>query len=499
MNYLIQRLADAADMETGAFVRGLITFFGELVVAAPTILVLLLGLTSLIGRPFRERTIGRLVHIAVGVGLAAAVVLLVLMIGLDRRHEAIRLGNWVNIESHSLTHHFHYHFAIKFLFDRLSVPFVILTFVLCGTIGQFGIKYMHREAGFNRFFALYALFMLGMIVTSLAGTIETLFAGWELVGLSSALLVAFYHERRAPVANGLRVWIVYRVSDAALLFASVALHHMRGGGDFDQFLGSVSWPEGVAMLSHGQAVLVGSLLLIAAAGKSALVPFSGWLPRAMEGPTPSSAVFYGALSVHLGAFLLLRCSPILELSTGLSVVVVVLGLVSSMFSAFAGRVQTDIKSALSFASLTQVGIIVAEIGAASLISIHYSKSAGQFLRYLTLIHILGHACLRTLQFVRAPTLLHDYRLLENALGRYLPHETTLAERILPPGTRTWFYRFALERGYLDTVLATLFVRPVLFVFRACDRVERSWLQKLSGEPQRDDAAPVSTGTLDDLA
>ena len=105
---------------------------------------------------------------------------------------------------------------------------------------------------------------------------------------------------------------------------------------------------------------VGLLLFLAAAGKSALVPFSGWLPRAMEGPTPSSAVFYGALSVHLGAFLLLRFSPLLDASLTLRLVVIGAGLVTALFAATAERVQTDIKSELCFASLTQVGLIVAE-------------------------------------------------------------------------------------------------------------------------------------------
>ncbi|MGC3969239.1 MAG: proton-conducting transporter membrane subunit [Pirellulales bacterium] len=471
---------------------------GETVVVSPLLLVFLLGGSSLLGKPFPERVIGRLVHLAVAVGLAAAIAMLGLMLAFDQRHISVELGNWVQIHGHDVD----YHFSVKFLFDRLSVPFVILTFVLCGTIGQFGIKYMHRESGFNRFFSLYALFMLGMTVTSLAGTIETLFAGWELVGLSSALLVAFYHDRLGPVTNGLRVWIVYRISDAALLFASVALHHMTGGGDFDLFLGDISWPEGVAAINPRQGLLVGSLLLIAAAGKSALVPFSGWLPRAMEGPTPSSAVFYGALSVHLGCFLLLRCSPILDLSWGLSACVVALGLVSAIFSAFACRVQTDIKSALSFASMTQVGIITAEIGAASLISIFYSRSAGETLRYLTLIHILGHGCLRTLQFVRAPTLLYDYRLLENALGRHLPHQVTMAEKVLPTRARTWFYRLALERGYLDALLTTWIVRPIIAVFRKCDDLERRWLERLSGEhnppTHTPDADGMPTRTLEEM-
>ena len=131
--------------------------------------------------------------------------------------------------------------------------------------------------------------------------------------------------------------------------------------------------------------MVGLLLVDRGRGKSALVPFSGWLPRAMEGPTPSSAVFYGALSVHLGAFLLLRVSPLLDISTTLCVVIVILGLATAVLAYLACRVQTDIKAALSFASLAQVGIIVAEIGVG--------------FRYVALVHLLGHACMRTLQFI----------------------------------------------------------------------------------------------------
>src|SRR5690606_21367052 len=136
----------------------------------------------------------------------------------------------------------------------------------------------------------------------------------------------------APVRNGLWVWVVYRVSDAALLVAAVVMHRMTGEGDFDRMLGSGPWPGGVSALSAGEAYVVGGLLLVAVAGKSALIPFSGWLPRAMEGPTPSSAVFYGALSVHLGAYLLLRVSPILDAAPGLSAAVVVLGLATAVYA-----------------------------------------------------------------------------------------------------------------------------------------------------------------------
>ena len=445
---------------------------GLTVVAAPLMLLLVLGVSSLVGHPLPERTIGLLGHSAIALGFAAAAIMLGLMLALDTRCVPIEVGSWVAIT--------HYHFSVKFVFDRLSVPFVILSFVLCGTIGAFANRYMHRERGFNRFFVLYALFLTGMVVTSLSGTIETLFAGWELVGLSSALLVAFFHERPAPVRNGLRVWVVYRISDAALLLASVVLHHLKGEGDFDKLLGMRPWPEGAAVLGGSEALLVGLLLLVAAAGKSALVPFSGWLPRAMEGPTPSSAVFYGALSVHLGAFLLLRVGPILDMSPWLAAAVVAAGLSTAVFAAVTGRVQTDIKSALSFASLTQVGIIVAEIGFG--------------LRYIALVHILGHACLRTLQFLRAPTLLTDYRTLENAIGGSLPTSPNVWERWVPHSVQLRLYRLALERGHLDTWLAEGLVAHVIRVFQSCDSLERRWTDFLTGGQSRESERTRSHAT-----
>src|SRR6516165_8674531 len=353
----------------------IMTWLGVYVVAAPLLLVFLLGICSLLRWQLGEQTTNRSVQTAIVSGLVASIAILVLMLIDGTRHVVINIGDWVEIP--------HYHFSIKFVFDRLSVPMAILSFLLTGTVGAFASRYMHRERGYNRFFVLYSLFALGMVVTSLADTIETLFVGWELVGLSSALLVAYYQERPAPARNGLWVWIVYRISDAALLLAAVVLHHMAGEGDFDRLLGNGPWPDGQASLAPLAALVVGLLFLFAAAGKSGLVPFSGWLPRAMEGPTPSSAIFYGALSVHLGAFLLLRVSPILESSPVLAVLVVALGSVTTIYAYLTGSVQTDIKSALSFASLAQVGLIVAEIGLGAWVP---------FLWYVALAHLLGHAC-----------------------------------------------------------------------------------------------------------
>lgn len=462
----------------------LVTVLGLIVIGMPLLLTCVLGLSSLLQRPLSEEMTSKACQVAIVTGLLAALGVLALMLFSGRRHEPIELGKWVVLE-HPGDHGDSYHFAVTLVFDRLSVPFVILSFVLCGTIAAFTTRYLHREPGFNRFFVLYSLFVLGMVLTALAGTIETLFAGWELVGLSSALLVAFFQERPEPVRNGLWVWVVYRVSDAALLLAAIVMHHMTGEGDFYRLLGTAAWPEGHIALTPAQALPVGLLLIVAAAGKSALVPFSGWLPRAMEGPTPSSAIYYGALSVHLGAYLLLRTAPILESSLWLSALVVALGLLTALYAYLVGAVQTDIKSALCFASLMQVGLIVAEIGLG--------------LRYIALVHLLGNASLRTLQFLRAPNLLQDYHRLENAIGGRLPRGGTALGRLAPEPLRRWLYRFALERGYSDLLLLEYAVTPFVRLFRFCDALERRWTDTLAGRPgSSSDTPPTYSGAIEDL-
>ena len=491
----------------------LVRFFGIMVVVSPAALLAVLGLATLFRIKLSERSVARFAQASSAAGLFASLSILAYMLTMNVRHLPLELGDWVALENstaeshdqaqrghvhapdlayavaHAATaapmsdgsqsgdaassdekieesHEGHFHFLLKFVFDRLSVPFAIMSFVLCGVIGAFAFRYLHLEEGYFRFFLFYSIFQLGMVISSLAGTIETLFLGWELVGLSSALLIAFFHDRPAPVQNGLRVWSIYRVADAAFLIAALTLHHLSGSGDFEGLMGEGAWPGGTATITESQALLVGTLLLIAAAGKSALVPFSGWLPRAMEGPTPSSAVFYGALSVHLGAFLLLRVSPVLEKSEVLCGMVVVLGLITMIFAAMAARVQADVKSALAYASLVQVSIIVVEIGLG--------------LRYIPLIHIIGHACVRTLQLVRAPSLLKDYSILENALGDRLPDSRSPWEQWLSPARRAQFYRFAWERGYLDSILDDYIVRPFMSLFKWSDRMEQRWTTFLAG-------------------
>jgi NAD(P)H-quinone oxidoreductase subunit 5 len=427
------------------------------VVAAPLLLLIVLGVASFAGRPFPERAIGLATRTALGAALVCLAVAAIHVLVSSPAVLHVEVGRWFAAPDYALD--------VTLLFDRLSLAFAALTIVLGAVVAVFAERYMHREPGYNRFFVLLAMFVSGLLVTTLARSIELICAGWELVGLSSALLIAFFHERPEPVRNGLRAFVVYRGCDAGLLAAAVLVHHWCGSGDLVALMGEGPWPAGSVAIPGGKIAVIAAAVLIAALGKSAQLPFSGWLPRAMEGPTPSSAIFYGALSVHAGAYLLLRFGPLLDRTPLIAAAVLVVGLLTALHATIVGRVQTDVKCALAYASLTQVGIILVEIGLG--------------LRMIALAHIAGHACLRSLQFLRAPSLLHDFHQAQNAVGGHMARTGVHFERWVPGVWQRRMYVWALERGGLDAWLDRVLVRPFLRVFESVDHLERRWVDSFS--------------------
>jgi NAD(P)H-quinone oxidoreductase subunit 5 len=251
---------------------------------------------------------------------------------------------------------------------------------------------------------------------------------------------------------------VYRISDAAMLSAAVLLRHVAGSDSLSLLFGGAA--PGAA-LSATNATIIAILLIVAVAGKSALLPFSSWLPRAMEGPTPSSAVYYGSLSIHAGCFLLLRAAPLLEHAPAARLLAGSLGVATALFAGTTTRVQSDVKSSLAYASLTQVGIIVTEI------------ALGWYT--LAFIHLAGHACFRLLQFLSAPNVLHDLHGLEDAIG---DHTAAAAGAHLEVGVsdraRQQLFLIALERGFLDTILDRFVVEPFARLAGALTRLDQ-WL------------------------
>ena len=177
----------------------------------------------------------------------------------------------------------------------------------------------------------------------------------------------------------------------------------------------------------------------------------------MEGPTPSSAIFYGAISIHAGAYLLLRLQPMLSQSSVASAAVVAIGLATAIYGTLTGRASADAKTLLAFASLTQVGIVFVEIGLG--------------LKWIAVIHILGHATVRTLQFLRAPSMLHDYHQMHSAIGGERSSGGTRFEEVLPERAQLWLYRWALDRGHLDTILDRFVIHPLTLLSRLLGRLD----------------------------
>lgn len=426
-----------------------------LCVAAPALAFAALAVAAWTAHRLPERVIVRVVASAFATAALAAAAAGMELLRTGAHEVRVSLGSWFELG--------HYGFALDLVLDRLSLPFALLGAVLVGLVAAFSARYLHRERGFTRFFVLLALLGAGVELVVLAGSLDLVFFGWELVGLASALLIAFFDERPAPVRHGLRAYLTYRVCDVGLLAALVWLHHTTATAAFE---GGEPWAGLAVPAEVADASIVGLLLCFAAMGKSAQVPFGGWLPRAMEGPTPSSAIFYGALSIHLGPYLLLRATPILERAPVAAAAVVIVGALTAAHATFVGRVQTDIKSALAYASMTQVGLVLVEIGLG--------------LRFVAVAHVVGHACIRTLQLLRAPNLLHENHELELAMNSHLPRTGGHLERLVPRALQPWLYRLALERGYFDTILVDYVVGGPVRFLRAVDRREERWIAWLEG-------------------
>jgi NADH-quinone oxidoreductase subunit L len=420
-------------------------------VGSPAVLLAVLGGASFLNRPLPERWTGR---IAAGSMITACASLTVAFVVYGFQATGVQLvsyGAWSSSHEGGI--------AIEFLVDRFSLAFGALSAAIAGIVSAFSNRYLHRESGYNRYFVLLAMFVTGFLFVALAGNVEVLFIGWEFVGLSSALLVAFFHSRPAPVSNALRVLSVYRISDAAMFTAAVLLRHMAGTDSLSLLFGGMA-SGSAAALTGNSATLIAVLLIVAVAGKSALLPFSGWLPRAMEGPTPSSAVYYGSLSIHAGCFLLLRSAPLLEHAPVARILAGLLGGATAIFAGITTRVQSDVKSSLAYASLTQVGIIVIEV------------AIGWYT--VAFIHLAGHACFRLLQFLSAPNVLHDLHGLENAIGERPSQRRGYLEMLAPNRTRRLLYLIALERGFLDSIIDRVVVEPFMRVASHLSRLDR-WL------------------------
>lgn len=323
-----------------------------------------------------------------------------------------------------------YQFKMRFIVDLLGSTYALLSSILIGIIFKFSRNYLHKEEGYFRFIFLMSILLFGLIVVSFARSLDLLFVGWELVGTTSVLLIGYFYAQNQPVRHSVKAIISYRLCDMGILAASAWAHHYLHSTDF------VLLPK---MLGHAHGgialIFIGLFVIWASLAKAGQLPMSSWLPTAMEGPTPSSAIFYGALSVHLGPFLLMRFHDYFSHFPVLLVVIGVIGGASAVYASLVGRTRSDAKTMLAYATITQVGIIYIEI------ALGFTNFA--------LFHIVAHASLRTYQFLRSSSIIQDF--YENPV--VIQNETIKRklsfEKFLSPQIRKKVYVHALHGFHLD--------------------------------------------------
>ncbi len=415
-------------------------------ILAPALATLAIAALMVTGRA-REENVVAISRTAFLASLAGAIAIAVVVVQDGPRE--ITTGVWFEAGHHA--------FHVNFLLDPLAAMMIVLTAGACSLIGHFSVTYLHGERGHTRFYLLLDLFAVGMLLIVTAGSIDLLFVGWEIVGITSALLIGFFHERPMPVRNGLRAFVTYRCCDVALLVGIIMLHHYAH--ETGMHVDPGRWAAGLPAVSGGGATVVGLALMLGAMGKSAQAPVGGWLPRAMEGPTPSSAIFYGALSVHAGVYLLIRAQPVFERSPIASAALIVVGAITAVTATLTGRVESDVKTTLAYATMTQVGLMFVELG------LHLPTVAS--------VHLVGNAVLRCWQLLRAPAILHELHEVHGALEHELETGRVLdnIERKLPGHVGAWLYLRALDRFYFEALFDRFLVRPFFALARALARLD----------------------------
>ncbi|MFN4080907.1 MAG: proton-conducting transporter membrane subunit [Saprospiraceae bacterium] len=349
-----------------------------------------------------------------------------------------------NLKDLSLYASSNYIFLIDFFYDRLTATYLTIGALIGYMVAHFSRYYMHRESGYKRYFNTILFFFLGYSITILAGNFETLFIGWEVLGLSSFLLIAFYRLRYLPVKNAIKVFSIYRIGDVGILLAMWMSHHLWHENVTFFKLNNYQLVHHQLEAHTGIGVFVSVMIMIAAMAKSAQAPFTAWLPRAMEGPTPSSAIFYGSLSVHIGAYLLLRTHPFWEHQTSVKWLIAVVGLTTAIVATLIASVQSTIKSKIAYSSAAQIGIIFIEIAAGW--------------EVVALIHIAGNAFLRSYQLLVSPSAV-AYMVREQ-FYKYEQPAPAASDHGWISRVKRAIYILSLKEWYLDSFVFRLIFNPL---------------------------------------
>jgi NADH-quinone oxidoreductase subunit L len=356
---------------------------GELASLAPLIVALPLAgavILLLVGRRL-GRASGYLASAAVGGSFLLALIVFFRLLGRgeEDREATVRLFEWIFAGDFSV--------GADLLVDQLSMVMVLVVTGVGALIHVYSIGYMEGDERFSRFFAYLNLFAAAMLLLVLADNVLLLYVGWEGVGLCSYLLIGFWFERPAAANAAKKAFLVNRVGDFAFLLGIFTLSASVGS----LAVGEIN--EAAGAMAPGLATIAALLLFAGATGKSAQIPLYVWLPDAMEGPTPVSALIHAATMVTAGVYMVVRLSPVFEASAGPALTVVAwIGALTALWAALMAAAEYDIKRVLAYSTISQIGymFLAAGVGAYS----------------VAMFHLVTHAFFKALMFLGAGAVMH---------------------------------------------------------------------------------------------
>ena len=362
----------------------------------------------------------------------------------------------------------------EFLLDGLSGTMMVLVTGLGLVIQIFSTSYMSGDPRYVKYFVYFNFFVFSMLLLVMSANFLVMFFGWELVGLSSYLLISFWSNKKKAAKAGSKAFVLNRIGDFGFLIALMMILNTFGTFSFKNIF------EATLIKQPENLHLIVIFLMIGAFGKSAQFPLFSWLPDAMEGPTPASALIHAATMVTAGVFMMVRISPLLQFSEIASILIISTGLLTALISAFAAINQDDIKKVLAYSTISQLGFMFIAIGAGAYVA--------------AIFHLVTHAFFKALLFLGAGAVIHEMHHEQNihkmgGLKKKMPMTAammgigTLAISGIPPLAGFWSK---------DEILASIFAKggiyygfwalSLLAAFMTAFYMGRHWLLIFHKEP-----------------
>jgi NADH-quinone oxidoreductase subunit L len=431
----------------------------DLVWIVPALPALGAAILLLFGRRLGEPKAGWLATGLMALSFAWSVVMLLALRDVEPRTHTVDLFTWFPTGGLQV--------KLGFLADPLSITFILFVTGVGTLIHLYSIGYMHGDENFGRFFAFMNLFCASMLVLVLGSSFLVTFLGWEGVGLCSYLLVSFWFQRNSAAVAGKKAFITTRVGDFGFMVAMFLIFAELGSLDYS------AMSAGAGKLAAGTATAIALLLFLGAVGKSAQIPLHVWLPDAMEGPTPVSALIHAATMVTAGVFLVARANPFFEASGGSALTVVsIIGAATALLAATVALIQVDIKRVLAYSTISQLGFMFLALGVRA-------YAAAIFL-------VVAHAFYKATLFLGAGSVIHgsadnqDMRTM-GGLRKYMPFTALgfivawLAIAGVPPFAGFWAKDEVLSRAYFAGDYGVWIVGVVAAAMTAFYMTRAVWL------------------------